>query len=289
MTEMSDNGAHRHFYDRLYSQGYRASEFWFGGNRTRLIVLARMMKAETTSRNFPNILDIGCGNGLFSIRFAESGSRVVGIDLSLAAIKKAKHEANNKRLHDLDFLVGSAENLPFKDSSFDIVFHSEVLEHVEEPKLLVWESARVLKDGGSLVASVPCANEHSYEWWVSKIRRKLKTTKNGYLFYWDMSPKIGHPIVQRFASRQVQKWYRDCGVSLGEIQYHSHFFTPLIEYQLYRSIRPYKGSFEELTIGLPMRVIAELFDRICRLDYVLFKRFPFGSNMLIRGSKTHFA
>lgn len=34
-----------------------------------------------------------------------------------------------------------------------------------------------------------------------------------------------------------------------------------------------------------MKFIAEFFDRICRLDYILFKRFPFGSNILIRGLK----
>lgn len=231
------------------------------------------------------MLDIGCGNGIFSFRFTKSGGRVVGIDLSLTGIRKAKSMANHMRLHELDFLVASAENLPFKDGSFDIVFHSEVLEHVKRPKLVVHESSRVLKDGGALIASIPCANEHSYEWWVSKIRGQLRTTNYGYLFYWDTYPKIGHPIVQRFTSRQVQAWYRNCGVSIEEIQYHCHFFTPLIEYQLYRSLRPYKGDFEEPFSRLPMKFIAEFFDRICRLDHILFKRFSFGSNMLIRGLK----
>lgn len=274
---------HREVYDRLYCRGYRTLGPQFGGNRTRLIVLTRMVREEINSRKFPHILDIGCGNGIFSFRFAKSGVRVVGIDLSFIAIKKAKSMA---QLPELDFLVASAENLPFKENSFNIVFHSEVLEHVKRPKLMVHESSRVLENGGALIASIPCANKHSYEWWISKIRGQLEITTHGYLFYWDKSPKIGHPIVQRFTSKQIQTWYGNCGVLIEEIQFHCHFFTPLIEYQLYRSLRPYKGDFSEPISKLPMRIMAEFFDRICRLDYFFFKRFPFGANMLIHGSKT---
>lgn len=285
MARKKDKGTQRGLYDELYVKGYRACGFWFGGNRTRLIALTRMVNEEINDRKLPCVLDIGCGNGVFSYRFAKTGTDVVGIDLSLTAIKKGKSEAYSVELTKPDFLVASAENLPFKDGSFQIVFHSEVLEHVKRPELAVSESARVLEDRGALIASIPCANEHSYEWWVSRIKGQLRTTSQGCLFYWDTSPRIGHPMIQRFSSQQIVAWHRNCDIRIDRIQYHGHIFTPIIEYQLYRSVRPFKGDFEEPASKLPMRLMAQLFDKVCRLDYTMLKNYPFGSNMLIHGLK----
>jgi ubiquinone/menaquinone biosynthesis C-methylase UbiE len=50
---------------------------------------------------------------------------------------------------------GSAASLPCKDSSFDTVFSSQVLEHVPEPALMISEMGRVLRPGGLLILTAP--------------------------------------------------------------------------------------------------------------------------------------
>jgi len=67
-----------------------------------------------------SILDVGCGSGLLTNRLASKYPKVVGLDTSPEALRHVKAESK----------LGSAENLPFPDTSFDLVITSEVLEHL---------------------------------------------------------------------------------------------------------------------------------------------------------------
>ena len=75
------------------------------------------------------------------------GFRVMGVDPSAESIAAATAHARASRL-GIAYKVGSGEELPFKDASFDLVYCCDVLEHVPEPARLVAEAARVLKPGG---------------------------------------------------------------------------------------------------------------------------------------------
>lgn len=70
------------------------------------------------------ILDVGCGNGIITNKLHEQ-YRVVGVDFSEEALKHVKAET----------LLASAESIPVNDFSFDMVFSSQLLEHIEEPAL----------------------------------------------------------------------------------------------------------------------------------------------------------
>src|SRR5262245_42856176 len=94
-------------------------------------------------------LDVGCGSGVNSIALAAKGHRVQGVDLSEAAIQRY-------RKYGFEGRVGNIENgLDYPDSRFDLVFCSEVIEHMTSPEVLVTEMNRVLKPGGVLVLSTP--------------------------------------------------------------------------------------------------------------------------------------
>tara|TARA_B100002051_G_scaffold256989_1_gene273975 strand:+ start:255 stop:941 length:687 start_codon:yes stop_codon:yes gene_type:complete len=95
------------------------------------------------------ILDIGCGEG-FLLRMVKKAKKIVGIDMSRTAIKRAKSLSDNIEYH-----IGDASNMPFEDNSFDIIFSSEVLEHVLEPEKVFKEICRILKPNGRFVFSVP--------------------------------------------------------------------------------------------------------------------------------------
>ena len=91
------------------------------------------------------ILDVGCGAGLLSNSLAKLGYTVTGIDLSQSSLDVAKKvDATNS----VTYLNANAYSLPFADASFDAVFAMDVLEHVEEPQLLISEAARMLKPKG---------------------------------------------------------------------------------------------------------------------------------------------
>lgn len=97
-----------------------------------------------------NVLDVGCGEGL-TIQFLHKYYPQVdyqGIDLSQRAISIAKE-------HNLfaKFSVGSITDLPYPDSSFDLIICSEVLEHLENPDKALTELTRVSKK--YLILTVP--------------------------------------------------------------------------------------------------------------------------------------
>ncbi len=98
------------------------------------------------------ILDIGCDGGtLLEYTAARAQSPcVVGMDLAEEAVVYTR----NKR-PDFGVLVGDAEHLPFRDSTFDAIFASEVMEHILHPEHLFAEVKRCLRDGGYAIVSVP--------------------------------------------------------------------------------------------------------------------------------------
>jgi 2-polyprenyl-6-hydroxyphenyl methylase / 3-demethylubiquinone-9 3-methyltransferase len=91
-------------------------------------------------------LDIGSGGGLLAEEFARLGCRVTGIDPSAESVETARAHAQAERL-DIEYTVGVGEELPFADSSFDIAYCCDVLEHVDDLEKVLSETARVLKPG----------------------------------------------------------------------------------------------------------------------------------------------
>jgi len=71
------------------------------------------------------LLDVGCGNGLFTIPMADIFNFVVGVDISKAMIKRCRERRAN-----LDFIMASATDLPLKNHAFDAVLSLSLLQHL---------------------------------------------------------------------------------------------------------------------------------------------------------------
>ena len=96
-------------------------------------------------------LDLGCGAGEFTALLAEAGAHPLGVDVAEAALVRAR-----SRHPELDFgLVPIDGPLPFEDGSFDIVWSSEVIEHVADTARWLSEVRRVLGPGGRLLLTTP--------------------------------------------------------------------------------------------------------------------------------------
>ncbi len=105
------------------------------------------------------VLDAGCGTGRHACEmFRTLDADVVGVDLNMEDLRKAA--LTLRLLSDNgngSWIVSRADatKLPFRDSSFDLIICSEVLEHIPESGAAISELVRVLKPGKDLVVSVP--------------------------------------------------------------------------------------------------------------------------------------
>jgi ubiquinone/menaquinone biosynthesis C-methylase UbiE len=96
------------------------------------------------------ILDEACGGGMLSLKIAERGCEVHGIDMSDDAIKSAKRLAEREGIA-CEFEVGNAEDLPYPDGYFDKSVCSSSLEHFKDDIKALKEACSVLKPNGSVV------------------------------------------------------------------------------------------------------------------------------------------
>jgi SAM-dependent methyltransferase len=99
------------------------------------------------------VIDIGCGAGIDSLiaanKVAPSGE-VIGIDMTLAMINKAKNAAEEAGLLNVDFRIGFIENLPVENEWADVVISNGVLNLTPDKSVTLLEMFRVLKPNGRL-------------------------------------------------------------------------------------------------------------------------------------------
>jgi len=88
------------------------------------------------------LLEVGCGTGHFARSFAARGLRVAGLDASPAMLAIAREVGGGP-----DYVLGSAEHLPFPDRCFDVVAFITSLEFVADPAAALREAGRVARRG----------------------------------------------------------------------------------------------------------------------------------------------
>jgi len=123
-----------------------------GRERELREVIIRLAGLETGN----DVLDIGCGTGTLAIaaaRHVGTTGAVTGIDASPAMIGRASRKAQKAGVR-ATFEVAVAENLPFQDRRFDVVFSTLMLHHLPRKtrQACAREIRRVLKNDGCVVA-----------------------------------------------------------------------------------------------------------------------------------------
>jgi ubiquinone/menaquinone biosynthesis C-methylase UbiE len=127
------------------------SQLAFGGRRGRVY---RRIVSLAGVRPGDSVLDVGCSSGYLARKLAAAAGpagHVTGVDPSAAAIGYARRHAHG----GTTFIVGIAQDLPFPDSSFDVVTCTLAIHHVPARKraAALAELYRVTRPGGRLLVA----------------------------------------------------------------------------------------------------------------------------------------
>ena len=133
----------REFYEGVWTGLPEDPEPWAWRRRRALLLAA----VEPGAR----VLDLGCGAGRFVAALRDVGADPVGVELSAAALERARRNVPGADLR----LVAADGSLPLGHGEVDLVWCSEVLEHVPDTIAFLTEVRRVLRRGGRLLATVP--------------------------------------------------------------------------------------------------------------------------------------
>jgi ubiquinone/menaquinone biosynthesis C-methylase UbiE len=133
----------RDFYEGVWAGMPQDPEPW-AWRRRRALLLREVNPGE-------RVLDVGCGAGRFVAALRDAGADPVGVELAEAALQRARRNVPGADLR----LVAPGGSLPLGHGEVDLVWCSEVLEHVPDTIAFLTEVRRVLRPRGRLLLTVP--------------------------------------------------------------------------------------------------------------------------------------
>lgn len=134
-------------------------------------------------------LDIGCAFGYVTELLKKIGYDVVGLDISVYAIKKA-HEMFTY----CDFMVADACHIPIRSQAFDLVTCFELIEHIPRPKMVIEEVVRLLKKDGLCIWTTP------YRGPIKRIYDRLRGEKGHISLF---KPEEIRMLLQKYFKRNL--------------------------------------------------------------------------------------
>jgi ubiquinone/menaquinone biosynthesis C-methylase UbiE len=127
------------------------------------------------------ILDFGCGDGRNIIHLLKLGFKVTGIDISKNALECSKELAEKMNLSErMNLIHGDIHSTIISNESFDLIYSTQVLDHIEEPQLVINEAFRILQKKGRFIVQMSSTKDNaiSLGTFISPKKRNYK----GFLF-----------------------------------------------------------------------------------------------------------
>jgi SAM-dependent methyltransferase len=241
---------------REFAELHEARHWWFVGRR-RIVasLLASLLPGPADRR----ILDIGCGTGGM-IPLLSAFGRVTAVDPAEEAIRYSRERYGGMAdLHRVEF---PAEAPP--GSGYDLVTLFDVLEHLDDDALGLARAASTLREGGTLLATVPA-----------------------HRFLWSPHDEINRHR-RRYTRAGLASRVRGAGLVLHRISYfNAWLFLPICVARLARRGAARRGEERsDFRVVTPVlnRTLAALFGS----ERHLLRRFdlPFGVSLLAVARKT---
>jgi SAM-dependent methyltransferase len=141
-----------------------------------------------------SVIDMGCGDGFYTIRFWDKGRprAMTGVDGAAEAIAVARA---NKKDRPITFEVADAHAVPYPDNSFDLALVQSILHHDDQPADIIREALRLAPE---ILIHEPNGNNLG-----------LKIIERTSLYHREHNEKS-------YSSRQMARWIREAG---GEVVY----------------------------------------------------------------------
>ena len=159
------------------------------------------------------VLEIGAGIGTDLTQFAKNGAIVTDLELAKGHMALARENFEVRGLKG-EFVCGDAENMPFDDGSFDVVYSNGVIHHIPQTGQVVSEIFRVLKPGGKAIIMV--YRENSLQYWriifeTGLAQRMLEEWSMGEIMSRtvELSTSGARPLVKVYTSRQLRDLFKN--------------------------------------------------------------------------------
>jgi SAM-dependent methyltransferase len=225
----------------------------------------RTFRRYAGRRRYDRLVDLGGGEGYFASLFTAARHKIV-VDAVAPALAVARGRG-------LAAVQADVRRLPFKEGTCDLVFLSDVLEHVPSPDVgtTLREAARLLRPGGMALVNTSCYGIY--------LRRWLRRAPGGGRLDRD-DLKDGH--LNRLTAGELRKAVAAAGFTITKRRYYKHLFQPLTAL----AVRFLRGEREpgEAESGKtrtlrrrPMRVLNAVRIFVAAWDALLFGWLPGGA------------
>jgi len=142
-----------------------------------------------------NFLDIGTNIGFFLRHARGRGWNVIGVEPSPSLSEMAR------KYFGLNVKTAYLNETEFEKESFDIITMTDVFEHVDKPKEILFQIRKILKKDGILFIKVPNGNYNLLKFWIAKITKRLKD--------YDIFDSYEH--LSHYTHKTLEKSLEGCG------------------------------------------------------------------------------
>jgi ubiquinone/menaquinone biosynthesis C-methylase UbiE len=156
-------------------------------------------------------LDMGCGSGLYTRELAARGAHIVGVDLDVEGLRRARNQEGGDKCH---WVCADARYLPFREECFSLAVCVEVLTHIEteERRKALVEVSRVLESKGTFFFSLHNCRRLTLASWL-RLRRASKVYHTPNLSVWPTTPG------------RVRSMLSNCKLHLQSRLYYANFHS----------------------------------------------------------------
>ncbi|MGJ3241101.1 MAG: class I SAM-dependent methyltransferase [Anaerolineae bacterium] len=207
------------------------SYVWRSGQERRLKMIEQWAQLDAA-----RVLDAGGGNGTYAAQI-QARYQPQEVDLFEIEFERVREARHAQIAHAL---VAAGEHLPYASATFDTIISNEVIEHVADDRLAVYEMVRTLKPGGHLIVFCPNRwypfEQHGHYW-----RGKYHFGNTPLINYLPdfLRDKLA-PHVRAYTYRNLQRLFDDLPIT---IKHHSRIY----------------GGYDNLVprLGKPMLVLRD--------------------------------